>query len=196
MPMNDEVPVSDLQEAVLGLLESAGIDESTNDSVIELIAAAERRMYLEGRMKDHPFGYPDPAAALCEIARCLEGAWDPGTDNRENHVVRSFMDACATLTDAIGLDEVALIDACQRLVATGGVEGFSYDSTIDALPDIAESLEGAWDPSSDIEENWIARAFLIAVGTLRLHERNIPGPVLDTYRSLLSSVEASPTNPR
>jgi hypothetical protein len=187
--MNEEVSISDLQETVLGLLEDAGIDQVTNDSIIALIAAAERRMYLEAREKDHPYGYADPASALCEIARCLDGAWELGTDYRENYVVKSFMDACATLTDAIGLDEIALIEAYERVVAGGGVDGYSYDSPIDALPEIAESLEGAWDPSSDLEENWIARAFKIAVGTLRLHERDVPDTVLDAYRALVMAGE-------
>jgi hypothetical protein len=187
--MNEEVSISDLQETVLGLLEDAGIDQVTNDSIIALIAAAERRMYLEAREKDHPYGYADPASALCEIARCLDGAWELGTDYRENYVVKSFMDACATLTDAIGLDEIALIEAYERVVAGGGVDGYSYDSPIDALPEIAESLEGAWDPSSDLEENWIARAFKIAVGTLRLQERDVPDTVLDAYRALVMAGE-------
>jgi hypothetical protein len=190
--MTEENSISDLQEAVLGLLEDAGIDHGTNDSIIGLIAAAERRMHLEARENDHPHGYADPAAALCEIARCLDGSWDTGTDYRENYVVKSFMDACATLTDAIGLDEIALIEAYERVVANGGVDGYSYDSPIDALPEIAESLEGAWDPSSDLEENWIARAFMIAVGTLRLHERDVPDTVLDAYRALVMAGEPAP----
>jgi hypothetical protein len=74
-------------------------------------------------------------------------------------------------------------------VAGGGVDGYSYDSPIDALPEIAESLEGAWDPSSDLEENWIARAFKIGVGTLRLHERDVPDTVLDAYRALVMAGE-------
>jgi hypothetical protein len=190
--MTEEASISNLQEAVLGLLEDAGIDQGTNDSIIGLIAAAERRMYLEAREQDQPYGYADPASALCEIARCLDGAWEPGTDYRENYVVKSFMDACATLTDAIGLDEIALIEAYERVMANGGVDGYSYDSPIDALPEIAESLEGAWDTSSDLEENWIARAFKIAVGTLMLHERNVPDTVLDAYRALVMAGEPAP----
>lgn len=194
--MAEEVSVSDLQEAVLELLEEAGIDQGTNDRVIELIAAAERRLYLTAREDDHPFGYTDPTSALLEVARCLDGAWDSSTDYRDNdnYVVKSFMDACATLTDEIGLDEVALIEGCERVVAGGGQEGFSHDSPILALAEIAESLEGAWDPSSDLGENWIVRAFMIAAGTLRLHERDVPDTVLDAYRSLLSPRESLPSH--
>lgn len=188
--MIEEDSGSDLQEAVLGLLEDAGIDQETNDRVIDLIAAAERRMYLKAREDDYPFGYADPAAALCEIARCLDGAWEPGADYVDNYALKSFMDACATLTDAIGLDEIALIEAYERVVAGGGVEGYSYDSPIDALPEIAESLEGAWDSSSDLKENWIAKAFMIAVGTLRLHEKDVPDTVLGAYRALTAGESA------
>ncbi len=164
----------------------------TNDSVIELIAAAERRMYREARAKDHPYGYVGAASALYEIARCLDGVWEPGANYADNYVVKSFMDACATLTDAVGLDDIALIEAYGRVLQSGGAEGYSHDSPIDALPEIAESLEGAWDTSADPEENWIARAFMIAVGTLQLHERDVPDTVLNAYRALLPGAEPSP----
>jgi hypothetical protein len=41
-PGDDAGAVSDLQEAVLGLLEDAGIPTETNDAIMKLIDAAER----------------------------------------------------------------------------------------------------------------------------------------------------------
>lgn len=41
-PRDADDGVTNLQEAVLGLLEEAGIPTETNDRIIELIAAAER----------------------------------------------------------------------------------------------------------------------------------------------------------
>lgn len=183
--------VSDLQEGVLLLLEEAGIDQETNDRIVELIRAAESRLHIEARANDYPFSFADARAALYEIARCLDGAWAPETDYADNYVVKSFMDACATLSDAGGLGEIALIEAYEHVLVSGGDEGSSYDTPIDALPEIAESLEGTWDRGADPEANWIARAFMIAVGTLRLHGRDVPDTVLDAYRSLLPGAEPS-----
>lgn len=42
-PYDGEPAISDLEEAVLGLLEEAGIDTATNDAIVKLINAAERR---------------------------------------------------------------------------------------------------------------------------------------------------------
>lgn len=184
-------PVSDLQEGVLLLLEEAGIDQDTNDRIVELIRAAESRMHLEARAEDYPFSFADARAALYEIARCLDGAWEPETDYADNYVVKSFMDACATLSDAGDLGENALIEAYEHVLVSGGDGGYSYVTPINALPQIAESLEGAWNRGADPETNWIARAFMIAVGTLRLHGREVPDIVLDAYRSLLPGSGAS-----
>lgn len=190
MIMRDEhseagLSVSDLQEGVLLLLEEAGIDQDTNDQIVELIRAAESRLYFEVRADEYPFSFADARAALFEIARCLDGAWTPETDYADNYVVKSFMDACATLRDAGGLGEIALIEAYEYVLVSGGDEGSSHGTPINALPEIAESLEGAWDRGADPETNWIARAFMIAVGTLRLHGREVPDSVLEAYRSLL-----------
>lgn len=52
-PYDDEPGISELEDAVLLLLERAGIDPATNDKIINLINAAERRIAAldEGRGK-------------------------------------------------------------------------------------------------------------------------------------------------
>jgi hypothetical protein len=43
-PYAGEPAVSDLEEKVLGLLEDGGIDTATNDQIVALINAAEKRL--------------------------------------------------------------------------------------------------------------------------------------------------------
>ena len=55
-PDLQDPPISNLQEAVLGLLEDAGIDTATNDRIVNIIYEAERHManetYLEPEERD------------------------------------------------------------------------------------------------------------------------------------------------
>jgi hypothetical protein len=48
-PFEAEVPISDLQESVLQLLEDAGLDTETNDEIMKLIEIAEHRLAVERR---------------------------------------------------------------------------------------------------------------------------------------------------
>ena len=47
-PFDDEPPVSELQDTILGLLEDAEIDSETNDTIMKLLDAAERKKFNAG----------------------------------------------------------------------------------------------------------------------------------------------------
>lgn len=70
----EDPAVSDLQNAVLEMLEEAGIDTVTNDHIIALIAAAEKQQYLASNQEKNRFEFANPRKALAEVGRLLDSA--------------------------------------------------------------------------------------------------------------------------
>ncbi len=62
-PPDDEKPISELEEAVLVLLEDAGIPTEVNDQIMKLIQDAEYKLYhrdAEGDPSDEKPPEPNP----------------------------------------------------------------------------------------------------------------------------------------